>query len=325
MSHNEGEDALREAAAEWFAHMQGPDAERARPAFETWRHADPAHDAAYRGIEQSWRDSALISLTSTGRDRSLDRIRAPLHGLSQWQKIAAGFLMLGLALGLCLIAVRALVSPAQSKFANTIGSPRTLRLADGSTVTLDTDSAITANLEGSKRSIRVLRGRIRFNVAHDPAHPFVVDTGIGEVVARGTLFDVDLTHPQLQVTLYRGSIDVTFNARDGRVSTTRRLLPGQRIVQADRYDTSALSEARQSDALWVSGMLSFDRAKLADVVAAANRYSPHHIDVDASVADLRMTGTFAVGDNMAIAHALGATFGLAIQKKEDGDWHLGPA
>jgi len=317
-------EALRKEAAAWFARMMGPDAEPSRFAFEAWRRADPAHAAAYRSIEQSWRDAALLSFTDLGKNRSLDSVRVPFHGRPLWQKVAAYFFIVSVGLGLTLFAWCTPKSATQSQFANAIGSPRVMRLDDGTIVTLDTDTAITASLGGPERFIRILHGRIRFDVAHDPSHPFVVDAGAGEVVARGTLFDVDMTQRNLKVTLYRGAVDVRLHAKHGRTETTRHLAPGQRIVQSDRGDGLAIVAAPAGENHWVSGMLSFNAASLGEVATQANRYSTRHIEVDPAVANFKVTGTFSKGDNETIARALASTFNLDIQQQADANWKLGP-
>ena len=319
-------EALREEAAAWFARMKGPEAPQSRFAFEAWRRADPAHSDAYRSIEQTWRDSALVAHTDLGRTRSLHRVRAPFHGVPPWQKVAAGFATLGLTLALAFFLIRTLIAPVPpSQFVNAVGAPRSLRLADGSEVTLDTDSEIAANLGGPRRLVRVVRGRVRFDVAHDPAHPFVVDAGAGEVVARGTLFDVDLTRPAMAVTLYRGAVDVSLGSIDGRSAVTRRLVPGQRIVQraSPSEPGPAVIAAPAGQDRWVSGMLSFDDTPLIDVAAQANRYSAHHIHVAPGAANLELTGTFPSNDNEDLARSLAAAFGIPFTARADGDWDIG--
>jgi len=315
--------ALREEASVWLARMKGPEAQQSRFAFEAWRRADPAHDAAYRNLEQSWRDSGLIAHTDTGRARSLSRVRVPFHGMSAWQKTAAGVAGIFIVLAVSLILYHTLTARfAVSQLANAVGVPRSVRLADGSLVTLDTDSAITARLGGSRRSIHILRGRVRFDVAHDPAHPFVVDAGAGEVVARGTLFDVDITRPALAVTLYRGAIDVQMEDHRGVVGATRRLAPGQRLVGSDTQPVIAAAPVGADR--WAGGILSFDNVPLADVAAQANRYSSHHIHVASAIAELKVTGAFRAGDNATFARSLGAALDLPVSADSDGDWELGP-
>lgn len=317
-----GKEALREEASVWLARMKGPEAQQSRFAFEAWRRADPAHDAAYRSLEQSWRDSALVAHTPTGRARSLSRVRVPFHGIPAWQKTAAGVAGIVIVLAFSFLLYHALTARfAVLQLANAVGVPRSVRLADGSLVTLDTDSAITARLGGSRRSVHVSRGRVRFDVTHDPAHPFVVDADAGEIVARGTLFDVDTTRPAFAVTLYRGAVDVRVNEPHGPVGVSRRLLPGQRLVGTGTLPVIAAVPAGADR--WASGILSFDNVPLADVAAEANRYSHHHIHVASAVARLKVTGAFRAGDNATFARSLGAALDLPASADSDGDWELG--
>ena len=71
-----------------------------------------------------------------------------------------------------------------------IGQPRALVLQDGSQVTLDTSSSIRVEESDSRRVVRLLAGRARFQVARDPARPFIVRAGGQQVIALGTVFTV---------------------------------------------------------------------------------------------------------------------------------------
>src|SRR3546814_19491120 len=54
--------AVREAAQYWVLRMQSRECDpREREAFERWRRADPAHDAAYRSVESVWPRSAALA------------------------------------------------------------------------------------------------------------------------------------------------------------------------------------------------------------------------------------------------------------------------
>ena len=61
---------------------------------------------------------------------------------------------------------------------------------DGSTLTLNTGSTVSVRITGSERRVRLTRGEAFFDVAHDPAKPFVVITDHGEVRVLGTSFGV---------------------------------------------------------------------------------------------------------------------------------------
>jgi transmembrane sensor len=318
--------ALRREAAQWFARMDGPDADRHRLAFERWRKADPAHAKAYADMLATWRDAGLIALTPTGRNRSLDRVRRPFHHGRGWRPAlaAASVIMLSLALAAYFHReLSGLFRPGNVEIATDVGVLRTQRLADGSMVTLDTDSAIVADLGATARIVRLTHGRARFDVAHDPSRPFKVEAGAGEIVARGTLFDVDLSHPALQVTLYRGSVDVSVDRKDGAAPLVRRLSPGHRFTEADDGFEPLISATPNGDDRWTAGMLSFNSAVLADVAAQANRYSNQRILVSPSVAGLKVTGVFRSGRNEDLARSLASMFNLPLRRNARGDWTLG--
>jgi transmembrane sensor len=326
MPASKDKETLLLEASRWFARMRGPDAETSRFAFEAWRRADPEHDRAYRGLEQSWRNASLIAQTSVGRNRSLARARRPWHGLSPYRiALAAGAVVL-LAVGLSTLLYRewaATTSTARAQIATSVGNLRTVRLADGSAITLDTNSAITVDFGSSRRVVHLLHGRARFDVAHDARRPFAVDAGAGEVVARGTLFDVDVTRPDLRVILYRGAVDVKLSPPGRAPTLVQRLGPGQRFIQADGGSDAVVDPAPKGEDHWVGGMLSFDAVPLADVAAQANRYTADHVRVNPDVADLKVTGAFRSGRSEDLARSLAATFNLTVRHLPDGDWELG--
>src|SRR3546814_3559935 len=94
--------AVREAAQYWVLRMQSRECDpREREAFERWRRADPAHDAAYREVERVWERSAAegddagmgyIERQSRRRpqERSRPRRRAPGLGIAACLVLAGG-------------------------------------------------------------------------------------------------------------------------------------------------------------------------------------------------------------------------------------------
>src|SRR3546814_16085472 len=72
------------------------------------------------------------------------------------------------------------------------GERRTVRLADGTAITLNTDSAVRVGYVADRRLVRLLRGQALFEVAKDPHRPFVVQAGAKQITALGTIFEVRL-------------------------------------------------------------------------------------------------------------------------------------
>src|SRR3546814_8845514 len=78
-----------------------------------------------------------------------------------------------------------------------------------------------------------------------------------------------------------------------------------------------------SETSWISGMLSFENAPLADAVAAANRYNVQRIIlVDATSREFRFTGTFRATDAAGLAQMLAATFRLKLSREKPGNFLL---
>jgi transmembrane sensor len=212
--------------------------------------------------------------------------------------------------------------------ATRIGEIRTLRLSDGSTVTLDTDTILRTRFSASGRRLSLLRGRARFDVAHDPTRPFIVAAGGGAVAARGTLFDVALSSDQrVAVTLIRGVVEVDPASEAVPSGAARR--PSIRLTQGQQFaygrDIAAprAEPASPTGALWPSGLLTFERAPLSHALAEANRYSRRRIVLaEPSLGALQVSGVFRAVAPHDLAEGLAAAFALRLEAAPDGDFIL---
>jgi transmembrane sensor len=63
----------------------------------------------------------------------------------------------------------------QADYCNAVGEIKTVQLADGSQVTLDSASAIRVNLRNGLRNVQLEQGGAYFDVQRDTRHPFLVD------------------------------------------------------------------------------------------------------------------------------------------------------
>lgn len=318
------EEALRQEAGEWFARMRAPDADDHRAAFEDWI-GQPGHRAAYDRISLRWQQAGLLAHTDVARER---------EGLPQ--RHAGGWASRYYAMAACLIGAALIgllawhwpigpagTAPSGTQVAATeISSPvglRRARLSDGSILTLDTETSLRVHFSAAERRITLVRGRARFEVAHDAGRPFIVSAGEGEVVAHGTIFDVSLTTGRLRVSLVQGSVEVrrVHPAAPGKPQTVVRLVPGQSVALVGAAPTPQAAPA--AEAAWASGMIAFDGAPLREVLAAANRYSARKVSIDdPALGTLRVTGTFRADRPEELAAALAAAFGLGVEPRGNG-------
>jgi len=308
---------LQREAAAWLARLQAPDGERDRARFEAWRNADPAHAAAFARVERHWQDSTILA-------RSSLRYGAPLT--RPWWHVGAstpGRLAFGCAAAMALVVGAWSVSDtprvAPERVASAVGQLRTIRLPDGSRVTLDTDSTLAIRYSAQLRQLVLEQGRARFTVAHDPRRPFIVTAGAMTVVAHGTVFDVDTRPSGAGVTLIQGIVEVI--ARSAKSPEQRvRLTAGKQITAtADMTRLSAPRTVPAGATGWTSGMLGFDSAPLDRVVAEANSYtSTKLVLADPMLARLRVTGAFPADKPEDLAASLARMFGLRVEARADG-------
>ncbi|WDF74224.1 FecR family protein [Novosphingobium sp. KACC 22771] len=324
---------LRDEAADWFTLMRGPEADSRRQEFEAWLAQDATHRRAYNRIAETF---SLGKFLSEGRHT--EQADLPKSEIKDLRGMRFAFTGAGLVSLITLAAMGAfywkagfhadqrLLSPQiaaaphqgiQSlKLATALGEIRSFKLADGSTVTLDTGSLLLVSLGSQQRDLELIRGHARFEVAHE-ARPFVVSAGSGTVTARGTIFDVAVADgSRIEVRLLRGAVDVNMPGATGQSAHAPiRLSPGQHIAfrEDGKLQWTQASNAENSDAQWPDGLRDYENVRLGDLIADANRYATLPL-VAASdeVSEIRISGTFRVTDTGHLAQNLAGLLGLTL-------------
>ena len=324
--NDSGDDPLIDEAASWLARLREAPTLAEQQAFETWYAADPEHADAYDIVLGGWVASGKMA--AAHGDQSLDqRPRANRQSRTGYAMVAAALLLVVLTwFGLNQMGLFGRAARPSAELASSVGEIRTFALSDGSRVTLDTDSLLQIAFTTTERRLQLTRGRARFDVAHDPARPFIVLAGGGSIAAHGTVFDVAIADARVTVALWRGSVEVRQKSEPTGASgpvAKRMLVPGQAVTMSLAEPLAPLQSLRPLEARWVSGMLSFENARLADVVAAANRYSMTRIILTNAVSrDLRFTGAFKATDAAGLAKMLAATFALRLSQDAKGNFLL---
>lgn len=284
-------DQAKAEAADWFARLNRRDVSSAdMEAFRIWRKA-PGHKEAYDQADAFWRRSEALK-----NDPDIKAAIAGALSRSASRTTAARRTRYGLALALAVLAALGVgyILLGPKVYSTGVGEQRTLRLTDGSSVMLDTDSQVVVRLSGARRDIRLGRGQAMFEVAHDAKRPFVVTAGATSVTALGTRFDVRRERDGATVTLVQGAVEV--RDRGGDDAKVWRLAPGQSV--ATQAPAPAPSRVDVDSATsWTSGRLIFHAMPLREAVAEFNRYERRKIEVaDGPVGDALVSGIFAVGD-----------------------------
>lgn len=298
-------EALYEQASLWHVRLRGADADEAlREAHRRWLAEDPRHEQAWTETLQLWGRLA----------EPVARIRAEEQ--AQWtQRRRQRPVLRRLALAACLVVGVALGALWQrgeldglgSDYHTRVGERRSIELADGSRVELNTRSAIDVDFADGRRSVRLLRGEAWFDVRKDPERPFIVSLPMGQVKVTGTRFNVRLDDRQAVVSLVEGRVELS---DAGQFAV---LEPGQQSrLQRDGLLAPVPFDAQSIDA-WRQGQLVFYRTPLKSVIAELDRYQRGHIFIrDPALAELPVSGVFATNDPSAVLEALRSTLGVQV-------------
>lgn len=274
---------------------------------DAWLSQSSAHRAAYLRLDAAW--------SKTDRVRAL-RPSPPQHrGPSRIGKmsvrIAAGFLLLA---GLGLGARQLLPDSHISTYATPVGGRETLRMADGSEIELNTDTVLRTAVTRNQRTVWLDKGEAYFSVAHDPAHPFVVNASGRQVTVLGTKFTVRKDARALEVSLFEGRI--RFDAKSKAAQTPIDLVPGD-VVTATANAVTLLRKSKQdlaTETSWRRGVIVFNRTTLADAARELNRYNTQKIVLgDAETAKTTIGGTFEATNVAGFARVAHAVLGLRVE------------
>lgn len=177
------------------------------------------------------------------------------------------------------------------------GELRTLRLEDGTLLSLNTHTAVDIDYAGAQRVIVLHQGEISVETGHQDPRPLLVRTDDGRLRPLGTRFLVRLEANGTRLEVLQASVAaMPLNSGDEQV-----LREGQQVLM----DANGLGQVGTVDVgadAWTRGMLVVDNVRLADLVAALGKYRSGHLGVADEVADLRVTGSFPLTDiDLALA------------------------
>ncbi len=291
-----------EAAMEWLIRLREAEQSTNR-AFEDWKQSHPANEFAFAEVEAMFAASARPSQDAV---QHYHRHWRPIRRNRFWR-------LAGLSMAASITALLALPSLEDLRFIGVnarteAGETRTIKLADGSRVMLNSASAIDFDVTPEHRSVRLLRGEAFFEVAKNPSRPFTVQAGNASVRVLGTKFNIRLDDDQTVVSVTEGRV------RTGAVSYPERaviLQTGQEaLVTSRRIQMRALNEFVSS--AWRRHEITFQQAPLRSVVEELNRYrrAPIYI-VNQSLVNQRVTGIFSTDDPDEALHILRDNLGIA--------------
>jgi transmembrane sensor len=324
---------IEEEAAAWIWRMDSTVVGVAdRQAYDAWLRQDPRHRRAAAELSAVW--SALDGLAEAKREEKIatfaGNAKLPLlHHPRRWW-LAAAAMVAAVAVGAMWLQRGGEIQT----LATAVGQHRNVTLADGSIVTLNTNTIVETDLRRHTREIYLRKGEAHFQVAHDRSRPFLVHAGDAVVRAVGTAFEVRvLTDQHVDVVVNEGSVEVQTTApmpaspnpsthpRPAAATTVRALNAGERLSTGSRDHAVTLITAQQlsSELAWREGAIIFDGEPLSEAIAEIERYTDARIVIsDPQIAGLRVGGRFRTGDMQEFFDALQTALPVSIRHTNAG-------
>ncbi|EHK66219.1 FecR domain-containing protein [Achromobacter arsenitoxydans] len=312
-SHRSPPDAVVRQAIVWWSTLQSGLANaRDRESCSAWLAQDPAHRVAWdrlqaigddaRRVPAALAHAALNAPASRGRRTALRSLLAVAgvaatgwsgYRHAPWQRLVADF-------------------------STGVGERRSLTLADGLRVTLNSDTAVRVNVSGDARDIALLRGEMLVQADRRPGiQALRVDTGYGELRAERARFDLRRTASGSRLGVYEGSVALL------RGGVLTQVNAGERLAYADDADLSR--SASDPDRLaWVDGMVVAKDWRLDYFAEYLARQRVGVIRVDPAVAQLRLSGVFPLDDAERALRALEPALPIRVTRHTQYWLQVGP-
>lgn len=348
---------IYEEASEWVVqHRTGELGAQDRRRFDAWLRQSPQHVSAYLEMSSIWEGVPQIdaSLNPTAaqliEQSRVDSNVVPLgkadpflsntsiavskrrNTTRLWYSIAAtALLSLGIA---------GWLYEQRGVYATGIGEQRTVTLADGSVVELNSKSRIKVRYSQRERSIDLLQGQALFRVAKDPNKPFIVASAGTYVRAVGTQFDVYKKSAGTVVTVVEGRVAVTGQRSRNAAGAPplpnhepQRTLPatnsahglqpkpgevllaaGEQLLIADAVSVPQPANIEAVTA-WTQQRLVFDYTPLAEVAEEFNRYNQRRLVIeDRGLQVFHVSGSFSSTDPTLLLRFLRDQPGILVNE-----------
>ncbi|QSX32573.1 FecR domain-containing protein [Shewanella avicenniae] len=338
---------IQSEAASWISRIQtGKLSDSEQAELRAWVSQSKTHEHELRVMSENWdRLQSMADRCNETASQPRDLTLKDSKHSSQWSKtairlVAAVALIVTIPFMYIELVNQGLDQGTNGQYATAVGTQKTLTLADGSIVTLNTDSKLVVNYNDDIREITLVRGEANFDVAKDKQHPFIVKAGHGDVQALGTSFAVRLEGETVDVLVSHGTVRVR---ADEQVITKQQIdnpeisseehkanhqqqvvlaTAGKRVVFDQKVVKSVTEEPKKDlerHLYWKRGFLDFTEQPLTQVVEEVSRYTNYKIIISSpTLNQLRVGGYYPINNLDTVFETLEMNFNLDVKKLENG-------
>jgi transmembrane sensor len=304
-------DAINHVASDWAARADRGLSEAEAAELGTWLGGDSRRVGAYMRMTAVLADTEqeviaprwARSLVRPTASKGVSRRKLLVAGGAMAASVIGGGVYLGMSRG--------------SAYETRKGEKRVIALEDGSILTLNTATRLEVRFSDRRRLIRLAHGEALFDVAKDPARPFIVRADSADVRAIGTSFSVaGGTGPSMTVLVREGVVELVQPRASALqpmrlAADTRAVIAGPNApVVVERIEPGEVSR----DLAWREGRLVFAGESLSAAAAQFARYSDTRIIVsDPVLAGSGVAGVYDLSDPIGFAQATALSLGARTQ------------
>lgn len=318
MDESGNPDVISERAArdarDWVVRLSSgrmTEAELAR--FKAWRAASEENARAFIRERAFWRQLGALDLQA-GQERAP---RQP-PSLSRRALVFGG--SAAIAASVAVVAVPRVRLLWQADYRTAAGEQKEVSLADGTRVTLNTDSALAVRYRQDLRFVELLQGEAMFDIGTDAAAPFRVSAFGGNTDAVSGSLSVRALDEEATVTVMSGEARVAAPALEDATAMPVMAAITIKPDQQTRYrrggsPSPATAIDPEQVLAWRTGRVIFEGRPFAEAVAELGRYVPEPIVlVDRSRSHDPVSAVFSIRQAQAAVAALAETQGLTARR-----------
>ncbi|AIB40572.1 MULTISPECIES: FecR domain-containing protein [Pseudomonas] len=295
---------VAEQAVHWLLEMQqGTLNPRQQAAWQQWLNAHSEHQRAWeqiqrvnqrlRGVPSPLAHAALNAPTSRSRRQALKLLLIVGAGsAAAWS-----------------LRQQHILPPLTADYRSPVGQRRTVQLADGSQLQLNTGSAVDVHFDGQQRLVRLLEGEILLTARAGQA-PLHVLTGQGLLSSQAARLTVRQFNDHTQLAVLAGQVEVMPNRYNG---LALRVDAAQQVNFTRKgWDTPRPTDANSG--AWADGMLVAAHMRLEDFLNELGRYRRGQLQCDPHVANLLLSGSYPLDDSERILDLLEISLPVKVRR-----------
>jgi transmembrane sensor len=305
------EGRMYDQAAFWIARLRSDAVtEEDHQQFALWLAANPEHTHAMDSMLDLWDDLAVT--------RHMEQ-SSPLENPARRHWLKASLAVAACALFALVLTPQLNIDDETLHYQTRKGEQLQIDLADGSKISLNTNSSLSVSLTDDLRQVSLHRGEAFFQVKKNTRRPFVVDIGAAEVRVMGTAFNIHRRENQSDITVTEGVVRVTERGISGNRAPGTELLYANQSVSAG---SKGLFRPSLTDTVatvaWRDGKIVANGMPLVALVDEIARYHDVKIIIaEPDLAQRTVSGVFQLDSPDVILQALEYSFDIHSMELED--------